>query len=74
VRKARNILRDTISGFYALQVFYERSTIEAAMRSDLTRRMTDEFNISIVSFQLLDISLPTKFQQALTDTEKLNLD
>jgi regulator of protease activity HflC (stomatin/prohibitin superfamily) len=58
--------------FNALQVFYERSNIEAAMRQGLRDRL-QAFKVSLISFQLLDIDLPAKFEQALIDTENLNL-
>jgi hypothetical protein len=46
--------------FNALQVFYERSNIEAAMRANLRERLS-LFKVSLQSFQLLDIDLPGKF-------------
>ena len=58
--------------FNALQVFYERSSIEAAMRAGLREKLL-QYKVSLISFQLLDIDLPKKFEQALVDTENLNL-
>jgi hypothetical protein len=69
---ARNTLRDVMAEFNALQVFYERSSIEASMRQGLRDRL-QTFKASLQSFQLLDIDLPAKFEQALIDTENLNL-
>jgi hypothetical protein len=37
---ARNQLRDTMAQFEALQVFYDRSTIEAALRAGLQNRLS----------------------------------
>ena len=58
--------------FNALQVFYERSSIEAAMRAGLREKLL-QYKVSLISFQLLDIDLPKTFEQALVDTENLNL-
>jgi regulator of protease activity HflC (stomatin/prohibitin superfamily) len=58
--------------FNALQVFYERSSIESAMRLGLKEKL-EQYKVSLISFQLLDIDLPAKFEQALIDTENLNL-
>ncbi len=58
--------------FEALQVFYERSLIETALRNGLKEKLL-EFKVQLQSFQLLDIDLPDKFNQALIDTENLNL-
>lgn len=69
---ARNVLRDIMGEFWALQVFYERSTIESALRIGLTEKLR-EYKVILQSFQLLDIDLPQKFNQALIDTENLNL-
>jgi len=69
---ARNTLRDEMAEFNALQVFYERSSIEAAMRTGLRNKLS-QYKVSLISFQLLDIDLPAKFEQALIDTENLNL-
>ena len=54
---ARNTLRDIMAEFNALQVFYERSSIEAGMRIGLKERLAD-YKITLQSFQLLDIDLP----------------
>lgn len=69
---ARNILRDEMANFEALQVFYERTSIETALRNGLKESLLD-FKVTLSSFQLLDIDLPSKFNQALIDTENLNL-
>ena len=42
------------------------------MRQGLRDRL-QTFKASLQSFQLLDIDLPAKFEQALIDTENLNL-
>jgi len=47
--------------FNALQVFYERSSIEAAMRAGLREKLL-QYKVSLISFQLLDIDLPKKFE------------
>lgn len=69
---ARNTLRDVMAEFNALQVFYERSNIEAGMRLGLKEKLS-QYKVNLISFQLLDIDLPAKFEQALVDTENLNL-
>lgn len=69
---ARNTLTDTMAQFQALQVFYDRTDIETQMRVDLTNKL-GALNVTLASFQLLDITLPTLFNQALVDTENLNL-
>ncbi len=33
----------------------------------------DDMNVQILSFQLLDIELPSKFNQAILSTQNLNL-
>lgn len=53
-------------------MFYERSLIEASMREGLKNKL-QLYKVSLISFQLLDIDLPAKFEQALIDTENLNL-
>lgn len=61
IAAARNILRDVMAEFDALQVFYERSSIETAMRNNLTNKLQSEYKVQIQSFQLLDIDLPENF-------------
>ncbi|CDW76860.1 UNKNOWN [Stylonychia lemnae] len=73
IAAARNILRNAMAEFDALQVFYERSSIEARMRTTLTDKLLVEYRVRVQSFQLLDIDLPGNFSQALIDTENLNL-
>ena len=46
---ARNTLRDVMAEFNALQVFYERSTIEASMRAGLKDQL-QKFKVSLISF------------------------
>ena len=58
--------------FGALEVFYNRSTIETQMLLDMQTKFSS-MNVQILSFQLLDIELPTKFNQALISTQNLNL-
>jgi regulator of protease activity HflC (stomatin/prohibitin superfamily) len=69
---ARNTLRDIMADFNALQVFYERSNIESAMRVGLKDKLALQ-KVQLQSFQLLDIDLPNKFDLALIETENLNL-
>jgi len=42
------------------------------MRTGLKEKLL-QYKVSLISFQLLDIDLPSKFEQALVDTENLNL-
>lgn len=42
------------------------------MRLGLKDRLASQ-NVTLISFQLLDIDLPSKFDQALIETENLNL-
>jgi regulator of protease activity HflC (stomatin/prohibitin superfamily) len=72
IRLARNILRDEMAKFDALKVFQERTQIELAMKKGLANSLVS-WNAIVESFQLLDITLPSKFTRALTYTENLNL-
>jgi hypothetical protein len=69
---AENQIRDSFAMFGALEVFYNRSTIETQMLLDMQTKFSS-MNVQILSFQLLDIELPTKFNQALISTQNLNL-
>lgn len=44
---ARNVLRDVMADFDALSVFYDRSSIEAAMRTKLTDLLLVSYGVNI---------------------------
>ena len=58
--------------FDAMEVFYNRTNIEEAMRFNIIDGLAT-FHAIVDSFQLLDISLPSSLQNALQDTEDLNM-
>ena len=59
--------------FEAMDVFYSRSDIEYAMRTNLIEGL-EQYHALVDSFQLLDIVLPGHLNDALQDTEELNLE
>ena len=73
IATTRNVLRDVMADFTALDVFYNRTAIETEMSTNLMDRLQTDYNAQVQSFQLLDLQLPSTFSQALTNTENLNL-
>lgn len=65
IATARNVLRDVMAEFTALDVFYNRTQIESEMSVELIDKLQSDYNVQVQSFQLLDLQLPTRFSQAL---------
>jgi len=65
---ARNVIRDVASKYDAFEFFFNRSIII----TDITAQMADTFlelGANINNFQLLDLTLPVDFNNAIQQTE-----
>mmetsp|Transcript_45910 Transcript_45910/g.52965 ORF Transcript_45910/g.52965 Transcript_45910/m.52965 type:complete len:318 (+) Transcript_45910:82-1035(+) len=71
-RIARAVLRDTAAEYEAYALFYERTQVSDDMISDLSE-VLDQIHATVENFQLLDISLPSEFENAIRDTENENI-
>jgi hypothetical protein len=50
-------LRNVVADYEAIDFFYDRSSIETAMKTQLTDELVS-YKADVQSFQLLDIELP----------------
>ena len=65
---ATHLVAEAAASYTAYEFFNERMTIAADMQERLDRVFTAELHATVVSVQIAECSLPTAFNEAVTDT------
>lgn len=68
-RVARDVIRDTASSYDAIQFFTNRTLIGQVIEDNMVAELEGTYATLVPAFQMLDISLPASFEDALERLE-----
>jgi hypothetical protein len=72
IRLARNEMRNALSEFDSIEIYYNRVDVESKMNTYLSAAI-DELHATLDNFQLLDIILPDAFSTSVENIEDIRL-